>query len=356
MPTPSLSDEAMQRAVDMLALHGSQVKAAAALGLSRATLQSQLLRANSRGFIPRDKRPPVFTVPELPTGDVPIEDVIARLCKQYERKAEAEDARTLIPVTVNIPGPIGIVHMGDPHVDDDGCNWPLLRRHIETIKKTEGLLGATVGDLHNNWVGRLARLYGNQETSAKTAWRLVEWFVRSVPWLYIVKGNHDLWSGSGDPLDWMARGVPGPVEPYGARLGLTFPNGMVVRCNARHDFAGHSMWNVMHGPVKAATMGWRDHILTCGHKHTSGYSDLKDPSTGLVSHALRVGGYKMIDDYPKELGLPNQNIFPSAVTIIDPQYGDADPRLVTTLFDVEEGAEYLAWRRKKAASQKRIAA
>jgi len=82
------------------------------------------------------------------------------------------------------------------------------------------------------------------------------------------------------------------------------------------------MWNTAHGPAKAVQMGWRDHILTCGHKHISGYQVLKDPATGLVSHAIRVGSYKIHDRYAAEQGLPNQNIFPAAVTIIDPAHDD----------------------------------
>ena len=120
-----------------------------------------------------------------------------------------------------------------------------------------------------------------------------------------------------------------------------------MRVNARHDFPGHSQWNTAHGPAKAVQMGWRDHILTCGHKHTSGYQLLKCPSTGLISHAIRVAGFKILDRYAKELGLPNQNISPSCVTIIDPQYEDDDPRLVTVIHDVEEGAEYLTWKRSR---------
>jgi hypothetical protein len=47
------------------------------------------------------------------------------------------------------------------------------------------------------------------------------------------------------------------------------------------------------------------------------------------------------------LGLADQCIFVCPVTIIDPKYDDADPRLVTTVFDPFEGAEYLTWKRSK---------
>jgi len=294
-----------------------------------------------------------LTVPTLPSRDPTIDDLRATRREQTRRRAAADTSRLLIPVQVHLDGPIGIVHMGDPHLDDDGCAFDVLERHVEVIERTEGLFAANVGDAQNNWIGRLAQLYGDQGPTAREAWLLVTWLVRSVPWLYIIKGNHDCWSGPGDPLDWLVpagREDQGVLESWGARLELQFPCGACVRVNARHDFSGHSMWNTAHGPMRAAQQGWRDHILVCGHRHTSGYGILKDPATGLISHALRVAGYKIYDDHASgKLGLPNQNISSAVVTVINPRYADDDPRLVTTLFDVEGAAEYLTWLRSRSA-------
>jgi hypothetical protein len=196
----------------------------------------------------------------------------------------------------------------------------------------------------------LARLYGEQSVSAQESWVLVEWLITSTNWLYLIGGNHDLWSGASDPVKWMARQANSLYEHHGARLGLKCPNGREIRVNARHDFKGHSQWNTAHGPSKAAQMGWRDHILACGHTHVSGYQVVKDPATGLISHALRVASYKTHDRYADEKGLPNQNIFVAPVTIIDPRYADTDPRCITVIFDPEEGADFLTFKRKRKAA------
>ena len=90
-------------------------------------------------------------------------------------------------------------------------------------------------------------------------------------------------------------------------------------------------------------------ILTCGHLHISGYQVVKDPSNGLVSHALRVASYKKADAYADARGLNNQHIFCAPVTILDPRFEDDDPRLVTTLFDPESAADYLTWLRARWA-------
>ena len=81
-----------------------------------------------------------------------------------------------------------------------------------------------------------------------------------------------------------------------ARQTPSFPNGKEIRINARHMFKGNSMWNTAHGVAKAAQMGWKDHILTCGHTHVSGYQVIKDPASGLISHALQVASFKIINN------------------------------------------------------------
>jgi len=358
-----LTDEALQGVYDLVCQYRNVTLAAVAAGVKRPTFSSQWLRARAwaanRGLhIPElvispevqvdpPKKP--FELPDLPDELPTADELRDRRKKSFARKRTARDARQMVGVKITIDGPYGIAHMGDPHVDDDGTDIGLLERHVQIINKTEGLFAGNVGDYSNNWVGRLARLYAEQGTTAREAWVLVEWLVQSTQWLYLIGGNHDCWSGAGDPIEWIARQVGAQYERSGARLSLRSPSGRVVRVNARHDFTGNSMWNTAHGPARAAQMGWRDHILTCGHRHTSGYQVLKDPASLLISHAIRVGSYKTYDRYADEKGLPDQTIFVCPVTIVDPRFEDSDPRFITTIFDPEEGAEYLTWKRKRWA-------
>jgi transposase-like protein len=261
-----------------------------------------------------------FTVEDYPTGNEPIDELIENRIKKYALKSKAKNHERLINVRINVDGPIGIAHFGDPHIDDDGTNIAELLAHADLVQNTEGMFGGNIGDNQNNWVGRLARLYGEQSTSAKE---------------------------SGDPLEWIVSQQNGIFHNNGVRINLVFPNKKEVRINARHTFAGHSMWNTAHGISKAVQMGWRDHVLTAGHTHVSGYQVLKDPATGLISHAIRIASYKEMDRYAEEKGLPDQNIFKCPVTIIDPRYDDDDSRLVTTIFDPNEGRDYLTWKRSK---------
>lgn len=344
MPAAKLSESQMREAVSAYrAASNNQVAAAKMLGISRSTFQSRLREAERLNIRPEE---PDFEADPIPEDLPPVTDIVARRKEQYSRLHENRLARKLIDVRIKIDGPIGIAHFGDPHVDDDGCDIALLEAHQNTVRKTKGLFAANLGDLQNNWIGRIAHLWAQQSTSAAEAWKLVEWHVGSLDWLYMVGGNHDAWSGGGDPLQWIMRQQPGVFGYNGTRLNLCFPNGKRVRINARHDFVGHSMWNPAHGPMKAVQGGWRDHILTCGHKHTSFIAGpLKDPSAGLLSWAIRCAGYKIHDRYADEKGLPDQNAFAACVTIIDPRYDDDDTRLVTVIPDVEEAADYLKFKR-----------
>lgn len=285
--------------------------------------------------------------PDLRADDVgSAEDIIARRKEQFARKDKFEKASHLIPVRVSIDGPFAVTFFGDPHVDDDGTDLELLEGHVRIVKSTKGMFGACVGDIQNNWTGRLAHLYGQQSTSAAESWKLVEWFVNEIPWLFLVGGNHDMWSGAGDPLMWMTRQVGVRYQGNGVRIGLNPPSKREIRVNCRHDFQGHSQFNAAHAPQKAAQMGWRDHILICGHRHIAGYGPVVDPATGLISHAIRVGTYKRYDAFAKTKGFPDGNFAPAMTCIVDPE-ATRETQLVTTHFDVEEAAEFLTYKRKK---------
>ena len=322
--------------------------------LYRAKSKKQQWLCNSCGK--RSVRPNIVEKAQFTTekGDpemMHIDELIEHRKKKYSIKIKAKESRKLINIDIKTRGPIGICHFGDPHIDDDGTDISEIYMLCDLINKTEGLFGGNLGDVQNNWVGRLARLYGQQSTSAQESWRLTEHFVNSVEWLYLVAGNHDVWSGDGDPLEFIMRDHQGVYERFGARMNLRFPNKKEIRCNSRHTFKGNSMWNSAHGVAKAAQMGWKDHILTCGHTHVSGYQVLKDPASGLISHALQVASFKIMDNYADRLGLDDKNIFNAPVTIIDPSYDDDDNRLITTIFNPYEAAEYLTWKRSRKSTQ-----
>jgi len=287
-----------------------------------------------------------FDMPPQPDDIAPIEDILDRRKTEFARRKTAWDAAFLTAVDIKIDGPFAICHLGDPHLDDPGTDIAGLEHDLKVIRDTPGMIAANVGDVTNNWGGRLARLHGEQTTTVAESWRLAEWFFDQCKWLYFVMGNHDMWSGDGSPLLWIAKARNCTMSKSQVRLNLICPNGVEIRVNARHDFTGHSQWNVVHAPAKAAQLGFKDHILTCGHKHVSGYGVTVDPATGLVSHCLMVEGYKVCDEYAHAKGFPRHHIAPYAVTVIDPA-AQHQNSLIQVYHDLELAADFLTWLRKK---------
>lgn len=336
----------IEQILDAFERFGSCRKAAQFLDVNAAGMQRRLNAYWAKQKEEKQK-PPAYEVAPLPEDDIPIEELVEMRKRQFQHKRAYEEASKLIPVKVNLRGPIGLLHFGDPHVDDDGTDISALERHTDICRVTEGMFACNVGDTTNNWVGRLAKLYAEQSTSASQAWKLAEWFIGRCDWLYMIAGNHDAWSGSADPIKWIARQQGTLYKSSEARLELSFPCGRKVRVNARHDFAGSSIWNPAHGPMKAAMLGSRDHIYVAGHKHESAYSVLKDPQNGIAMHAIKVASYKVYDRYAKERGFRDNSLSPCVVTVINPELPEQHPDMVKVFWEPEVAAEFLTWLRKR---------
>lgn len=326
--------------------YGSKRAAAAALGVPRTTFR-RWCEGDTETYGSGDPADQ-FQIDRLPSEELDIDDLLEFRRKKFLKKREYEEETKLIPIKIKMDGPVGLLHFGDPHVDDDGTDIFALERDAKIVRDTEGMFGGNVGDTTNNWIGRLARLYGEQGTTASEAWILAEWWLNIMQdyLLYMIAGNHDLWSGSGDPLKWITYRAQGVYKSSEVRMNLEFPNGRTIRLNAHHDFAGNSQYNPAHGAMKAALMGFHDHVLINGHKHVSGYGMIKDPNQGIISHCIQVASYKVYDRFAREKGFRDQHVSPCAVTIFNP-YASEERGLVTVIHDPEEAADYLNFRRAK---------
>lgn len=288
-----------------------------------------------------------FTVDDGPKID--IEELIARRIEVFEKKAMKREHDKLIPVSINIDGPIGIGFVGDPHIDSDGCNIKLLLRHAEIFDgRNEGLFAACLGDMWNNWSGRLARLWSEQTTDGAEARALVEHFLTRVYWLFVIYGNHDLWSGHSKILDQMLAGTAGAARDWRARVGLRFPNGRRLKIYAAHGFPGNSQYLKNFGAVKKALFDGQHDIYVAGHIHSAGYTLGAHPGAERAFHAVQVGTYKEIDNYGDAIGAENLNLYTCPVALVDP-YARSPLNFIRWEFDPEEAAERLEWMRGRWA-------
>lgn len=286
-----------------------------------------------------------FTVDDGPAID--IEELLERRIKVFEKKNKQREHDKLIPVRINVDGPVGLGFMGDPHVDSDGCNIKLLLRHTEIFDgRNEGLFGACLGDMWNNWSGRLARLWSEQTTDGAEARALVEYFLGRVHWMFVIYGNHDLWSGHSKILDQMLAGNAGAARDWRARVGLRFPNGRTAKIYGAHGFPGNSQYLKNFGAVKKALFDGQHDIYVSGHIHSAGYTLGAHPGAERAFHAVQVGTYKEIDSFGDAIGAENLNLYTCPVALIDP-YATSPLNFIRWEFDPEQAVDRLAWMRKR---------
>ena len=280
--------------------------------------------------------------------EMSTEELLDQRIRAFNYREKLDKSQQFLNIKVKDPKPIGIYFQGDPHVDDDGCDLPLLIKHMDIVNKTEGLFSASVGDLSNNWARRtkLEGLWSKQSSTAQQGWQLVEWLVGYTDYIFIVAGNHDMWSGHGDPVKWMMKPLKTTYSPHSIRVNLKLPK-HEVRINCAHEFRGNSIYNTSHGIVRHAIFNARDHILVAGHKHISGYMPMKDAHNGIVMHCLQVGSYKKYDDYAKELNLPNKMMSPCGVAVINTNLDETHGDFIKVFWEVDEGADYLTHLRRK---------
>ncbi len=129
-----------------------------------------------------------------------------------------------------------------------------------------------------------------------------------------------------------------------ARFRLVFPDGWEPKIYTAHNFKGNSIYNIMHGPLREGLMGEEADLYVCGDKHTSGQFGFENAARGLFQHFLRVRGFKFLDEYARRHGFKEQSAGCSALTIFDPINHS-----IAIYMDIEEGAEYLTWKRNRAA-------
>lgn len=307
-------------------------------GVSRSTITTWL--AEGEGPADRIEFAPEILNPEHPE---PIEELVDRCCKMFERKRELANNQKWFEIKINETKPYGILFIGDPHLGDDGCNIPLLKKHAEIARESGCIYSVNTGDVTNRWVGRLVRKYASQETSRTTEERLAEWFLSQFDFILWLLGNHDEWDGGSTLFRRMCKGVV-PVIDWRAQFRITHPTGTEVRCDVAHGRKGHSQWNELHNTVKAAKMGQPAHIFTTSHTHNFAYEKLEIAETESISWLVQLRGYKFFDDYALHKGFPECDHGSSVLAIVDPTPGLPNP-IIQCFDDVEKGAAYLRFLR-----------
>lgn len=263
-----------------------------------------------------------------PLDDAPsFDELLEHRRKQTRRKLNAKASAELVDVALEVSGPFGLAMIGDPHIDSPGCNLDLLMAHTDVIAASPRMYALCVGDIQDNWIGRLARLWSGQGISARDSQILVDgWLKRLGDKLIAMSyGNHDGWitgQSGAHPLDWIRTRFGTVSQAHGVRLALSNQEGQAITVNLRHDFPGRSQYNPAHGPMKSMLFGFRDDVAVAGHTHEFGMLRVLDSATRKPMSAIRLGSYKHSDEYADDKGFLDRNLTECAVLIYDPLSAD----------------------------------
>ena len=152
-------------------------------------------------------------------------------------------------------------------------------------------------------------------------------------------GNHDLWGEFSEILRAYNINCI-PMEDWQAQFKLVFPNGRECKIWAAHDFKGHSMWNSLHGPQKAAHLKESANIFACGHTHNWAIHHEESASRQFSYWLVRSRGYKYVDEYAEILGHFPQQEGASITAVIDPE-SESEAGFVQCFADMDKAVKYL---------------
>ena len=192
---------------------GSANGAARLLGVSSPNVARTIRQIKSRAAkvnsLPATTEKVEFTSPEIPNTDTPIDEIIKARCDDFEKQQAKAKAKKWMPFKINTDQPIAITFFGDPHVDNKLCNWPALMKHTSTVAEHPYMYGVNIGDIVDNWVGRLIAEYAEAKVTKSEGWRLADWFVNEsgVNWIIHILGNHGTWNDGGEIFTRMAKNV-----------------------------------------------------------------------------------------------------------------------------------------------------
>lgn len=305
-------------------------------------------RESIEGGYAAEQPTPGLKFPDIPSEDMPIDGLIDYLENRFRKEKQNADAKKWRRIQVQDRGPFGVAWLGDPHVDNHGCNWPLLRRDVGIIKNTPGLYAANAGDTVDNWTGRLLKLKGSNPVTDHEAWRLAKWLIDELSghWLLFVLGNHDLWDEGGRILRSITKNVI-DCDDWQAQVVLVTPGGMEFPVWLAHSFKGSSIWNPAHGPMRMAKLSGRACLYIQGHHHEWTLHQEEDAEKGVTFWAAKARGYKWNDHYAAVHGFPEQQEGAAIVSIFNPDSRTA-AGAVQCFADIEAGADYLTWLRSRA--------
>jgi transposase-like protein len=308
------------------------------LGVTRQTIQNYLEDAHHHKYLKDEE----MRAPNAPSA----EDYMAardRKIAAYQAKKRKGDWRKPVMTTIT-PEPYRLKVFGDPHLDNDGCDFELFERHWLEMSATDRVYGVCIGDWFDNWVKVLSHLYQEHSTPPDDAWLCLEHLMeqRGEALIAACSGNHDDWSkGPGvDPVDLLMK-RHGVLYRKGAiRVAVNHEGCEPMFWSLRHKWRGKSMYSAAHWAASHQNVMWRDDLMVGGHTHQDDYR-IVEGLDGTRCTAVQVSAFKDIDSFADVHGFSGQKISPVWDLVIDPRRSRKDPERIKVFWESAAAQSYM---------------
>jgi hypothetical protein len=276
----------------------------------------------------------------------PMESIEA-LLKRQERAERLASLKKDQVVAIDSEKPVGVTLFSDIHWGATGLDVKALVADTKMVRDAEGMYAFCLGDLTDNWIGKLAGIAGEQSISIPQEKAAAEWWLEQLSGKMpvVVAGNHDNRTITQSHIDYVHEMLRGSQLLYGkdeVRFTLNVGDG-VWKWKCRHLFKGNSQWNETHAAEKDGKMRDIWDFAASGHYHKPTiirpfYNEMRDK----LCYACNIGTYKGEDDYATMLGYRHHKTEYTATIIYFPD-GRAHIAQGATL---EESCRYLKYLRK----------
>jgi hypothetical protein len=320
------------------------------LGLSHTAVRHHISEAMRRyGWTPADflaeMRPTPEELEDIPDGRAVLD--MAKFANAEYITAARKRWRRVIPVKAE---PFAIAFVGDPHIDNKGCDLIGLENDLEAIRAS-GMRAVNMGDILDSFqkTVKLASKQANNRVSASQGLALARWFIRDsgVSWDAHVVGNHDSWLGLEGVALLKEWGYQAGSKFYDWVAQITYQwDGGSYTCLAAHDFKGSSVYNPLHGNMKRALEDGTADLYVSAHRHNAAQAGAENAFRGKRYEHMRVRGYKSWDEYAHVKGFDQQTEGATGVAVIDP-FAETMAGKCRTFLSVTDAQGYLQFLRSR---------
>lgn len=253
-----------------------------------------------------------------PSQDLNIEKAKERQKRRFRRKQKTVQKKKRQTIRFDT-GPICLFFLGDQHIGNQGTDIDRVFEEQKIIMNTPRAFCWQMGDVVDNFVvGRLKMKNAEPSAPVREQWALAEHYLESFEDRIVayVGGNHEKWTMSKTTIDYRRDICPDGILYDGDEIQAIVSVGPAeYRIKARHKWPGSSVYNQTHFADRARKEDSRFDVYVGAHDHQGSiYKEMIHEEERKAG--VKVGTYKVHDDYALERGFPDHDASTACALIL----------------------------------------